>query len=89
MPVAGRARSASAGYAAGDVVELNSGIRISVGMGQLNDGDSFEVEAFATTDTSGFLAAAGMNAFFSGSSASEMRVSSDIIDAPDRIATAF
>ena len=58
-------------------------------MGQLNDGDSFEVEAFATTDTSGFLAAAGMNTFFSGSGASEMRVSSDIVDAPDRIATAF
>ncbi len=77
------------GYAAGDVIELNNGIKISVGMGQLNAGDSFEMEAFATTDTSGFLAAAGMNTFFSGSSASDMRVSSDIVDAPDRIATAF
>lgn len=76
------------GYAAGDTIDLGNGIRIFVGLGQLNAGDSFEIEAFATTDTSGFLAAAGMNAFFSGSTASEMQVCSDIADAPDRIATA-
>ena len=77
------------GYAAGDTIELHNGIRIVVGTGQLNAGDSFEVEALATTDTSGFLAAAGMNVFFSGTSASEMQISKDILDAPDRIATAF
>ena len=47
------------------------------------------MQAFATTDTAGFLAAAGMNTFFSGASASEMRVCDDVLDAPDRIATAF
>jgi flagellar hook-associated protein 1 FlgK len=78
-----------AGYAAGDPFELRNGIKVSVGIGQFNDGDSFEVEAFGTTDTSGLLAAAGMNTFFSGSSASEMRVCSDIVEAPDRIATAL
>ena len=78
-----------AGYAAGDVIELRNGIKISLSMGQVNDGDTFEVEALATVDTSGFLAAAGMNTFFSGSSASEMRVCSDIVDAPGRIATAL
>jgi len=77
------------GYAAGDAVQLSNGLKIAVGMGTLNAGDSFQVKAFATTDTSGFLAAAGMNAFFSGASASEMRVCSDVLDAPDRIATAF
>jgi flagellar hook-associated protein 1 FlgK len=77
------------GYAAGDVIELNNGIKIAVSTGQVNDGDSFQVEAFATTDTSGFLAAAGMNTFFSGSSASEMRLCSDIADSPERIATAL
>jgi flagellar hook-associated protein 1 len=77
------------GYAAGDVLALRSGIRIAVSSGQLNAGDRFEVAAFATTDTSGFLAAAGMNTFFSGSSASEMRVSGDIAAAPSRIATAY
>ncbi|MBN2133952.1 MAG: flagellar hook-associated protein FlgK [Sedimentisphaerales bacterium] len=76
------------GYAAGDVLEMTNGIKIAVGSGDLNDGDSFDVEAFATTDTSGLLAAAGMNAFFSGASASEMQLCQAIVDTPDRIATA-
>lgn len=75
------------GYAAGDVIKLQNGIKISMGMGQLNDGDSFDIEALATSDTSGFLAAAGMNVFFSGASASEMRVCEEIVDSSGRIAT--
>lgn len=78
-----------AGYAAGDMIELNNGIKISVGTGQLNDGDSFEVDAFGTTDTSGLLAAAGMNTFFSGARASEMGVCNEIVETPDRIATSL
>ena len=76
-------------YAAGDVLKLRNGLKITLSTGQLNDGDSFEVEALATSDTSGFLAAAGMNTFFSGATASEMRVRDEIADAPDRIATAL
>jgi flagellar hook-associated protein FlgK len=77
------------GYAAGDTITLNNGLTIAVGTGQLKAGDSFQVQALATTDTSGFLAAAGMNAFFSGASASEMQVCSDILQSPNRIATAL
>ena len=47
------------------------------------------MEAFATTDTSGLLAVTGLNAFFSGSNASDMHVCSDIADHPNRIATAM
>ena len=83
------ALNVGAGYAAGDALELSNGIRIAVGMGDLNAGDSFDVEAFATTDTSGFLAAAGMNTFFAGTSATDIRVCSEILAAPDRIATAL
>lgn len=78
-----------AGYAAGDVIELRNGIKISLSTGQLNDGDSFDVQAFGTTDTSGLLSAAGMNTFFSGASASEMSVCSDIVESPGRIATSL
>ncbi len=78
-----------AGYAAGDSLELNNGVTIALSTGQFNDGDSFEVDVFATSDTSGFLAGAGMNAFFSGASASEMEICSDIVETPDRIATAY
>ena len=77
------------GYAAGDAVTLNNGLKIALSTGELNAGDHFQVQALADTDTSGFLAAAGMNAFFSGVSASEMRVCNDILNAPDRIATAL
>jgi flagellar hook-associated protein FlgK len=77
------------GYAAGETVELDNGLKIAVGTGELNAGDSFQVQALATTDTSGFLAAAGMNTFFAGQSALDMQVCRDILDAPDRIATAF
>lgn len=78
-----------AGYAAGDVITLNNGLRIAVSTGDLNAGDRFEVEAFATTDTSGFLAAAGMNTFFSGARASDIRVNNELLDTPDRLATAL
>lgn len=76
------------GYAAGDVIELKNGVNVALGTGGFNEGDSFEVDVFATSDTSGFLAAAGMNTFFTGASASEMRLCSDVADNPSRIASA-
>jgi flagellar hook-associated protein 1 FlgK len=81
--------SIGSGYAAGDTIEMSNGVKISIGQGDLNEGDSFDVEAFATTDTSGLLVATGLNAFFSGSNASDMDVCSDISDHPSRIATAL
>lgn len=78
-----------AGYAAGDVIELLNGIQISVSTGDLNAGDSFQTQGLATSDTSGFLAAAGMNTFFSGNSADKMQLVDGIAATPDRIATAY
>jgi flagellar hook-associated protein FlgK len=77
------------GYAAGDPIQLANGLKVAVGIGDLNDGDSFQVLALTTTDTSGFLAAAGLNTFFSGASASEMRVCDSILNSPGRVSTAF
>lgn len=77
------------GYAAGDVITMSNGIKIAVGTGDLNNGDTFEVDAFANTDTSGFLASAGMNTFFSGVGASDISVVRAVAAAPDRIATAM
>jgi flagellar hook-associated protein 1 FlgK len=77
------------GYAAGDVIEMANGIKLAIGTGDLNNGDTFEVEAFATTDTSGFLASAGMNTFFSGSGAADIAVVRAVANEPDRIATAI
>ncbi len=76
------------GYAAGDTFELPNGIKIAFSVGDLNSGDSFEVDVFASTDTSGFLAAAGINTFFTGTSAEDMYLSDEIANDPNRIATA-
>jgi flagellar hook-associated protein 1 FlgK len=78
-----------AGYAAGDKLDIGDGIKISVSTGDLNVNDSFEIHAFANTDTSGVLAAIGINTFFSGSSATDMAVCSEITNSPGRIATAL
>lgn len=78
-----------AGYAAGDTLNIIDGIRISLSPGDLNAGDTFEIDAFANTDTSGLLAAVGMNTFFSGSGAADMSVCSQIINSPARVATAL
>jgi flagellar hook-associated protein 1 FlgK len=80
-----------AGYAAGDPIELGNGIIIGIGIGDLaqTDGDTFSIDAFATTDTANFLAAAGINTLFAGSSAETMAVSNDILNDPRRVATAI
>lgn len=77
------------GYAAGDELDIGNGIKVSLSMGDLNDSETFEVDAFAETDTSGFLAAAGMNTFFSGDNASNMSVCSEVAGTPGLVATAL
>ncbi len=77
------------GYAAGDALDLGNGIRLALSAGDLADGNTFEVDAFADTDTSGVLAAAGINTFFSGDNASDIAVCSDILAAPGRLAASL
>lgn len=78
-----------AGYAAGDKLDLGNGIKISLSTGDLNDGETFDVDAFSSSDTSGLLAAVGINTFLSGSSASSIAVCSDIAATPGRVASAL
>jgi flagellar hook-associated protein 1 FlgK len=77
------------GYAAGDRIEIADGIFISVGAGTLVVDEEFTIEALASSDTSGVLAAAGINTFFSGNTATSMAVCSDIANSPGRVATAL
>jgi len=74
---------------AGQTLDLGNGIRVSLGVGDLSDGDFFTVQALADTDTSGVLAAVGINAFFSGTLAESMAVLSGFDDSPGRVATAL
>jgi len=77
------------GYAAGDKLDIGNGIKIALGAGDLAAGNTFEVDAFADTDTSGVLAGTGINTFFSGSNAWNMAVCPQISAEPGRIATAL
>ncbi|MHC4637930.1 MAG: hypothetical protein ACYTBV_10575, partial [Planctomycetota bacterium] len=77
------------GYAAGDKLDFGNGIKISLSTGDLNDTETFEVDAFADTDTSNFLSAVGLNTFFSGTTASDIAVCSEITSTPGRIATSL
>ncbi|MHC4293321.1 MAG: flagellar hook-associated protein FlgK, partial [Planctomycetota bacterium] len=78
-----------AGYVAGEKLTIENGIEVALSTGDLNNGDTFEIDAFADSDTSGFLSAVGLNTFFSGNNASNIMVSEDISDSPDRIATSL
>ena len=77
------------GYAPGDRLDIGDGLFITIGLGTLNDGEEFTIEALANSDTSGVLAAAGINTFFSGSDALNMAVRSDIAATPGRVAAAL
>jgi len=77
------------GYAPGNILDAGNGIKIALGVGDLVDGNTFEVDAFAQTDTSGVLAAVGINTFFSGKDASNISVNPDISSSPARIATSL
>jgi len=78
------------GYAAGDKIDVgNTGIKIAFSTGDLADGDSFSIDVFGNTDTSGLLAAVGINTFFSGTRAEDMNICSDITANPKRVATAL
>jgi len=77
------------GYAAGDKLDVGNGINVALSTGSLNDGETFEVDAYADTDTSGVLAAVGLNTFFSGNGAGDIAVCSDVAAAPGRIAASL
>ena len=57
--------------------------------GDFAAGDNLDVDAFAATDTSGVLAAVGLNTFFLGSDAADIAICSDIVDSPGRVAAAL
>ena len=73
-------------YSPTDFIEIDGGIRIALSEGALNDGETFTVQVSANSDPTGFLAAAGINTFFRGSSASTIAVRDDIKADASRIA---
>ncbi|MBN1124160.1 MAG: flagellar hook-associated protein FlgK [Sedimentisphaerales bacterium] len=75
------------GYTGGtgvdSILAFDNGLKISFSSngsspGYLNDGEQFEIQALANSDTSGFLSAVGINTFFSGVDATSMAVNEDV-----------
>ena len=75
------------GYAAGDKLGLDNGLSLSLGSGHLVDANSFSISAKSSSDTAGVLGALGLNAFFSGHSASDMAVREEVLANPNLVAT--
>ena len=57
--------------------------------GTVKLGEEFTVQALASSDTSGLLAGAGINAFFTGNSAATIGVTDEVFQSPGRIATSI
>jgi len=79
------------GHDVDSIMGFDSGLKISLGAngsspGFLNDGEQFEIQALADSDTSGFLAAVGINTFFAGVDATSIAVAEDIRNDTGRIA---
>jgi flagellar hook-associated protein 1 len=82
-----RRLSVGLGYAAGSAVDAGDGVSVSFRAGTLNDGETFSTKVLACSDTSGFLAGAGLNTFFAGTSAATIDVAEDLRESVGRLAT--
>ena len=72
--------SIGSGYAAGQRLAVADGVYVALSLGTLTGGEQFTVEALAQSDNMGFLAAAGINTLFGGSSALTINVSEEVLD---------
>jgi flagellar hook-associated protein 1 FlgK len=78
--------SIGSGYAAGQRLAVADGVYVAMSLGTLTDGEQFTVEALAQSDSAGFLAAAGINTLFAGSSALTMNVNDEVLSDASRLA---
>jgi flagellar hook-associated protein FlgK len=72
------------GYVAGNPIDLGNGLTVRLGAGTANAG-TFSVQATANPDTANLLPALGVNGFFSGSNAEDIRVRSDLLADPTKL----
>ena len=79
------------GYVPGSIVEVTEGLKISFDIdgtspGFMNNAETFDVQALANSDSSGLLAAVGLNCFFSGTNATSIAISDYAATSGSRIA---
>ncbi|MBW3539806.1 MAG: flagellar hook-associated protein FlgK [Planctomycetes bacterium] len=76
-----------AGYTPGEAIDVADRVTVSFTAGNAAAGESFSSEVIGRPDTAGILTALGLNTFFAGDDASNIRVNGDILNDADRIAT--
>ncbi|MCA9028478.1 MAG: flagellar hook-associated protein FlgK [Planctomycetaceae bacterium] len=73
------------GYAPGDVLAVAEGVSLRVPVGTLNDGDTFRLPVIADPDTSGALAALGVNDLFTGTRPGTLGVNRALLEDSSRL----
>lgn len=71
------------GYEPGSELSPLQGIRLRIGAGTFSNGDSFATRVVAQSDTSGVLAALGINSFFQGDAPGTLQVRPDLVLRPE------
>lgn len=75
------------GYIPGEALTIGNGLSVRFGAGSVAAGNSLSSPVYsADTDTADLLPALGINSFFSGQNASDIRVSNRILSNPRNIA---
>jgi flagellar hook-associated protein FlgK len=77
------------GYVAGSDIEIGEGVSISLGVGEIADGDEFEVLQIAESDTSNILSSLGLNNFFEGVDSGSIGVDERIRNSPNAFASSI
>lgn len=75
------------GYVAGSTIDIGQGVSISLGVGEIANGDQFEVLQVADSDTSNILSALGLNNFFEGVDSGSIGVDERIRNSPHAFAS--
>ncbi len=77
------------GYTAGNTLEVANGVSVSFSAGDINTGDTFDIDVINDSDETDLLAALGINTFFSGKDASDINIEKRIQDNVTLIATSI
>ncbi|MEX2285678.1 MAG: flagellar hook-associated protein FlgK [Planctomycetaceae bacterium] len=76
-----------AGYEPGSALSVADGVSVSFSSGTANSGDSLTSPMVALPDTSGLLVGLGLNSFFQGTTAGDIRVNPRLLQDPSLFAT--
>ncbi len=77
------------GYEAGSQIDIGDGITLAFDVGDIVNGDQFEVVRVANSDSTGILSSLGLNHFFNGSNAGDIKVDNKFANNPNLIATSL